>query len=74
MNKDKVEVKETKDQPGKVSTCFEGAPFAELMQKVMGERGIGSLCQEMMRTLMNGDHDAKDSPQEPREESHGKGK
>ena len=51
MNNEKVKVKETKDQPGRVSTCFEGAPFAELMQEVLGEHGIGSLCQEMMKTL-----------------------
>jgi hypothetical protein len=45
-------MKENKDQPKKVSTCFEGSPAAEMMQKIMGEQGIGSLCEEMMRSLI----------------------
>jgi hypothetical protein len=45
-------MKENKDQPKKVSTCFEGSPTAEMMQKIMGEQGIGSLCEEMMRSLI----------------------
>ncbi len=43
---------ENKDQPRKVSTCFEGTPSAEMMQKITGEQGIGSLCNELMRSLM----------------------
>jgi hypothetical protein len=31
------------------STCLEGIPCAEMMQKMMGQKGIGSLCGEMMR-------------------------
>ena len=34
-----------KDQPGKVSSCFEGPAGAEMMQKITGEQGIGSLCE-----------------------------
>ena len=45
-------MKENKDQPKKVSTCFEGSPAAEMMRKIMGEQGIGSLCEEMMRSLI----------------------
>jgi len=45
-------MKENKGQPKKVSTCFEGSPAAEMMKKIMGEQGIGSLCEEMMRSLI----------------------
>ena len=45
-------MKENKGQPKKASTCFEGSPAAEMMQKIMGEPGIGSLCEEMMRSLI----------------------
>jgi len=45
-------MKENKGQPKKVSTCFEGSPAAEMMQKIMAEQGIGSLCEEMMRSLI----------------------
>jgi hypothetical protein len=45
-------MKEKKGQPKKVSTCFEGSPCAEMMQKIMGEQRIGSLCEEMMRSLI----------------------
>jgi len=31
------------------STCLENAHFAEIMQKVMGTQGIGSLCAEIMK-------------------------
>jgi hypothetical protein len=35
------------------STCLEGIPYAELMQKMMiGKQGIGSLCSEMMKKVM----------------------
>jgi hypothetical protein len=33
------------------STCLEGIPFAEMMQKMMGHQGIGSLCAEMMKKV-----------------------
>ena len=45
-------MKDNKGQPKKVSTCFEGSPAAEMMQKITGEQGIGSLCEEMMRSLI----------------------
>lgn len=31
------------------STCLENAHFAEMMQKIMGQQGIGSLCAEFMK-------------------------
>ena len=45
-------MKENKGQPKKVSTCFDGSPAAEIIQKIMGEQRIGSLCEEMMRSLI----------------------
>ena len=45
-------MKVKKGRPKKVSTCFDGSPAAEMMQKIMGEQRIGSLCEEMMRSLL----------------------
>jgi hypothetical protein len=45
-------MKENKGQPKEVSTCFDGSPAAEMMQKTVGEQRIGSLCEEMMRSLL----------------------
>lgn len=33
------------------STCLEDIPFAEMMQKMMGQKGVGSLCAEMMKKV-----------------------
>ena len=33
------------------STCMENIPLAEIMQKMTGEKGIGSLCGEMMKMV-----------------------
>lgn len=41
-----------KDEPEKVSTCFEGWPGAEMIQKTQAEEGIGSLSEKMMRSLI----------------------
>ena len=57
-------MKENKDQQKKVSTCFEGSPCAEMMQKIMGEEGIGSLCQEMMRSFVRICQGEKEGPEE----------
>jgi len=57
-------VKENKDQPRKVSSCFEGSSFAEMMQKILGEERIGSLCEEMMRSLMKGRCESEEEPHE----------
>jgi hypothetical protein len=34
------------------STCIDDSPFAEMMQKLSGQQGIGSLCAEMMKSIM----------------------
>jgi hypothetical protein len=33
------------------STCLENIPFAEMMQKMVGKKGVGSLCAEMMKQV-----------------------
>lgn len=33
------------------STCLENIPFAEMMQKMTGKKGVGSLCAEMMKQV-----------------------
>ena len=64
---------ENKDLPRKVSTCFEGATFAEMMQKIMDKKGIGSLCEEMMRSLTKRRRESKEEPHEvKKEEGHGR--
>jgi len=42
---------ENKEKQKEFSTCLENAPFAEMMQKMMGQKGIGSLCAEMMKEV-----------------------
>jgi hypothetical protein len=72
MKNEKAGVKDDKEQPRQVSTCFEGLPSAEMMQKIMGEKGIGSLSAEMMRSLMNGSHETEDASRDAgTEEGHG---
>jgi hypothetical protein len=62
-------MKEKKGQPKKVSTCFEGPPAAEMMQKIMGKQGIGSLCEEMMRSLIKKhNEDIEESPKTKKKE------
>ncbi len=65
-------MKENKDQQSKVNTCFEEAPCAEMMQKIMSEQGIGSLCEEMMRWSRKKCREGKEAPRKPgNEEGHG---
>ena len=59
---------ENKDQPRKVSTCFEGSSFAEMMQKIMGEDGIGSLCEALMRSLTKRDREGQEEPHDVNKE------
>jgi len=33
------------------STCFENFSFAEVMQKIRAQQGVGSLCAEMMEKI-----------------------
>ncbi len=66
-------MKEDKDEQSRVSTCLEGSPCAEMMQKIMGGQGIGSLCEEMMKSLMKKCLEPKEGPQESKkEQSHGR--
>lgn len=43
---------EEKENQKDFSTCLEDSPFAEMMQKMSGQQGIGSLCAEMMKNFM----------------------
>lgn len=43
-----------KDEPRKVSTCFEDPSWAEMVEKAAGEGKLGSLSEEMMRSLVKG--------------------
>jgi hypothetical protein len=66
---------ENRDQPRKISTCFDGSSCAEMMQKIMGGEGIGSLCEEIMRSLVKRCCEGKEEPQEAKKkESHGREK
>jgi hypothetical protein len=65
-------MKEDKDQQNQVSTCLEDLACAELIQKIMGQQGIGSLCEERMRSLMRTGREVKEKPQDTeKEESRG---
>jgi hypothetical protein len=59
-------MKENKDEPEKVSTCFEGLSCAEMMQKIMGKEGIGSLCEKMMRSWTKKNEGREEKDQAPR--------
>ena len=61
-------MKENKGQPKKGSTCFEGPPAAEMMLRIMGEQGIGSLSEEMMRSLIKKLNEDFEEPQNPNKE------
>jgi hypothetical protein len=61
-------MKDNKDQPKQVSTCLEDSAYAEMMQKIMGGQGIGSLCEERIRSLMKTDLKAKVEPNESKKE------
>ncbi len=41
-----------KDAQQEFSTCFERLPFAGMMQKMLGRRGLGSLSAEMMEKII----------------------
>jgi hypothetical protein len=43
---------ERKENQKEFSTCLENAPFAEMMQKMIGKNGVGSLCAEMMKQVV----------------------
>jgi hypothetical protein len=43
---------EKKENQKEFSTCMEGIPFAEMMEKMKGQKGVGSLCAEMMKKVI----------------------
>ncbi len=55
-------MKDDKDPRERVSTCLEGSPCAEMMQEILSEQGMGSLCEEMMRTVMDKAKKTTDDP------------
>ncbi len=46
-----------KDPHKEFATCFEKLPFAEMMRKMAGGQGVGSLCAEMMKKIMEHQED-----------------
>lgn len=44
------------------STCLENPFLAEMMQKMFGREGIGSLCTKMMKQVMEKHGDNSSSP------------
>jgi hypothetical protein len=70
-----MKMEEKKEKPEGFSTCLEGFPFAEAMQKMAGRQGVGSLCDQMMRTMMKRCCAANETPkEEKKEESHDRDK
>ena len=66
-------MKENKDQQSRAGTCFEEAPCAEMMEKILGEQGIGSLSEEMMRTWAERCREGWEGPREaPKKDDHEK--
>jgi hypothetical protein len=51
IDEESKKMKDEKEPHKKVSTCLDDAPSAEMMRNLMGQKGIGSLSEEMMRTL-----------------------
>jgi hypothetical protein len=41
-----------KDTEKGFNTCFANTPFPELMQKMASRKGVGSLCAEMMKKIL----------------------
>jgi len=58
------EDKEGQPQQKPFSTCLEGSPCAEMMQRIFGGQGCGSLCEEMMRSFMKTGHEGKEEPKD----------
>lgn len=55
-------MKENKGRPKQAGTCFDDTPCAEMMEKITGQKGIGSLCQEMMRAFVKTGRAEKEGP------------
>jgi len=51
--KEEKEMNEDKKTTTKESQKFgEGMPFADMMRKIMGQKGVGSPCPEMIKMIM----------------------
>jgi hypothetical protein len=48
-----------KDTDKHFDTCFENTPFAELMQNMIGRQGVGSLCAEVMKKVLEPQKDGR---------------
>lgn len=48
-----------KDTDKEFDTCFENSPFPELMQKMASPQGIGSLCTEVMKKVLQAQKDGR---------------
>jgi hypothetical protein len=44
-------MEEKKVNQKEFSTCLEGLSCAEMMKKMTGQHGVGSLCEEMMKKV-----------------------
>jgi hypothetical protein len=64
-------MKEHDDRPRKVSTCFEGWPGAEMLQKILGQGGIGSLCEEILRSFGTKPGGGPEGPREDKRPARG---
>jgi hypothetical protein len=49
---EKLKMSDQKESHKDFSTCFEKLPFAEMMGKMMGRQGVGSICAEMMKKIL----------------------
>jgi hypothetical protein len=66
---------EQKEDQKVFSTCLEDNPFAEMMQKMSGQQGIGSLCAERMKSMMKNCCGIKEELKKTKgEECHGRDK
>jgi len=64
--------KEGQAQRKQFSTCLEGSPCAEMMQKIMGKGG-GPSCEQMMEHFRKAGREGKAEPKAgQKEEDHGK--
>jgi len=64
-------MRENKARPRKVSSCFDGQACAEMIQKIMGQEGIGSLCEKMMALSLKACCETKEEPREAKKKAGG---
>jgi hypothetical protein len=53
---------EKKESEKGFRTCLENPFMAEMMQKMLGQEGIGSLCTKMMKQVMEKSGNGSSSP------------